>query len=225
MKVSLLSYTDEPERKVAAAARLCYSPVGADRLLEDLNKERARVFLKKLVSMGHLSPLEHVSFTFAIEGVSRVLSHQMVRHRIASYSQKSQRYVSEHNFSYIVPPAIEKNPAALALYREKMEIIADTYSQLTEMIAKEDARYILPSACETKFVATFNARSLLNFFQHRCCRRAQWEIRALAEKMLELVREVAPTIFANAGPTCVAEGVCYEGKMSCGRIKNIVTRS
>ncbi|WP_366923283.1 FAD-dependent thymidylate synthase [Metallumcola ferriviriculae] len=224
MKVSLLSYTDQPEKKVAAAARLCYSPIGADKLLEDMDDGRTQEFLSKLISMGHLSPLEHISFTFAIEGVSRVLSHQMVRHRIASYSQKSQRYVSEQDFQYIVPPAIKENEQALVLYREQMSVIADAYAELAKIVAKEDARYILPSACETKFVATFNARSLLNFFQHRCCRRAQWEIRQLADEMLSQVRQVAPVIFQKAGAACVSQGVCYEGAMSCGRIKNVVTR-
>ncbi|MBO8169298.1 MAG: FAD-dependent thymidylate synthase [Thermoanaerobacteraceae bacterium] len=224
MKVSLLSYTEDPEKKVAAAARLCYSTVGAQELLEDLDDKKTAEFLRKLISMGHLSPLEHAVFTFAVEGVSRVLSHQMVRHRIASYSQKSQRYVSEHNFSYIIPPSIQKNPEALAKYREKMSLIAQSYAELAEIVPKEDARYILPSACETKFICTFNARSLLNFFQHRCCRRAQWEIRELAEEMLRLVRQVAPVMFEKAGATCDVYGVCYEGKMSCGRAKKIMTR-
>ena len=224
MRVTLLSYTGEPEKKIAAAAKLCYSPVGAEALLENLGEEEAHSFIKKLISMGHLSPLEHVSFTFAIEGVSRVLSHQIVRHRIASYSQKSQRYVGEHDFPYIVPPSIQKNTDAKALYEEKMAEIAQAYSQLAELVPKEDARYVLPSACETKFVATFNARSLLNFFQHRCCQRAQWEIRLLANNMLKKVQEMAPALFATAGPTCVSHGICYEGSMSCGRADQIVTR-
>lgn len=224
MKVSLLSYTQQPEQKVAAAARLCYSPAGADELLDKIDKRETENFIAKLISMGHLSPFEHISFTFAIEGVSRVLSHQMVRHRIASYSQKSQRYVSEHNFKYITPPSIKKNPEAERLYNEKMQLIAQAYSDLADMVPKEDARYILPSSCETKFVATYNARSLINFFQHRCCRRAQWEIRSLADEMLALVKEVAPVVFKNGGATCVSQGYCFEGTMSCGRTKNVINR-
>ncbi len=224
MKAVLISYTEQPEKKVAAAARLCYSPIGAQEILDELDQTTAENFLRKLIALGHLSPLEHVSFTFAIEGVSRVLSHQMVRHRIASYSQKSQRYVSEHEFEYVIPPAVKNNPAALEVYKEKMAVIASAYSELAGMIPKEDARYLLPSACETKFVCTFNARSLLNFFEHRCCQRAQWEIRGLAKEMLRLVRAVAPTMFEKAGAACDVYGICYEGKMSCGRVKNIITR-
>jgi thymidylate synthase (FAD) len=192
--------------------------------MEELTDEGIASFLKKLVSLGHFSPLEHVSFSFAIEGVSRNLSHQLVRHRIASYSQKSQRYVNEEGFNYVIPPSILKNSDALALFREKMADLQRAYESLAQLVPKEDARYVLPGACETKLVATFNARSLLNFFQHRCCQRAQWEIRALAGEMLRLVREVAPNLFAKAGPTCVTHGICYEGKMSCGRITNIVSR-
>lgn len=224
MRVKLINYTPEPERTVAAAARLCYSSCGAEKLMEELTDEGIASFLKKLVSLGHFSPLEHVSFSFAIEGVSRNLSHQLVRHRIASYSQKSQRYVNEEGFNYVIPPSILKNSDALALFREKMADLQRAYESLAQLVPKEDARYVLPGACETKLVATFNARSLLNFFQHRCCQRAQWEIRALAGEMLRLVREVAPNLFAKAGPTCVTHGICYEGKMSCGRITNIVSR-
>lgn len=225
MKVMLINHTPEPEKTVAAAARLCYSPVGPASLMENYSQEENRQFIKKLVEVGHLSPLEHVSFTFAIEGVSRNLSHQLVRHRIASYSQKSQRYVNETGFAYIVPSSIAQNPEALALYEETMAQLQKTYEALVNMVPKEDARYVLPGACETKLVATFNARSLLNFFQQRCCQRAQWEIRALAQEMLALVRPVAPSIFAKAGPQCETLGVCYEGSMSCGRVSKVVSRT
>ncbi|HHW55479.1 MAG: FAD-dependent thymidylate synthase [bacterium] len=217
LKVTLINHTPEPEKTVAAAARLCYSPLGAAEIMDNFSPEQVDKFLTRLIQMGHFSPIEHVTFTFAIEGVSRALSHQLVRHRIASYSQKSQRYVAEDSFAFIVPPSIRNNPEALAVYEETMEQIREAYSKLAKVVPKEDARYILPNACETKLVATFNARSLHNFLRLRCCQRAQWEIRELAEKMLAEVRKVAPRLFALAGPSCEVEGVCYEGDMSCGR--------
>jgi thymidylate synthase (FAD) len=224
MRVTLINHTPEPEKVVAAAAKLCYSSSGIDDLLEKLDTQNIAHFLQKLINMGHESPFEHVTFTFGIEGVSRNLTHQLVRHRIASYSQKSQRYVSENNFSYIIPPSIAKNKDAFNLYQQKMKELQGTYDELAKIVPKEDARYILPGACETKIIATFNARSLFNFFAHRCCRRAQWEIRSLANEMLSLVKDVAPVLFSKAGPTCVTEGVCYEGEMSCGRVKHVVVR-
>lgn len=224
IKVDLIAYTPEPEAVVASAARICYSAIGASELKENLGSEEIKKFLKKLISLGHLSPLEHASFTFAIEGVSRALSHQLVRHRIASYSQKSQRYVDEENFEYIIPPSIAADPHALELYRTRMEEIRSAYRELARIVPREDARYILPNATETKLVCTFNARSLWNFFRLRCCRRAQWEIRELAEGMRREVRRVAPTLFALAGPSCETEGICWEGSMSCGRAREIRRR-
>ncbi|NLN07293.1 MAG: FAD-dependent thymidylate synthase [Firmicutes bacterium] len=221
MKVTLLNYTPEPEKIVAAAARLCYSASGTDELLARLSPEEIKAFLDKLLAMGHHSPIEHVSFTFAVEGVSRALSHQMVRHRIASYSQKSQRYVREDNFQYIVPPSVRENPEALAIYEEQMQKIREAYRALRQLVHHEDARYVLPNACETKFVFTMNARSLHNFFRLRCCNRAQWEIRALAEAVCREVKKVAPTLFAAAGPACVATGSCPEGALSCGQMKAV----
>ncbi len=224
MHVELVSHTPEPERLVAAAARLCYSPRGASGLLAAMDKNEAARLLRLLLARGHESPLEHITFTFAIEGVSRVLSHQLVRHRIASYSQKSQRYVNEDYFNYIIPPSITAAPAALARYQECMRALQEAYHELQAMVPREDARYLLPNACETKLVCTFNARSLLNFFRLRCCSRAQWEIRELALTMREQVREIAPFIFNHAGPTCETEGVCYEGSMSCGRAPVVRSR-
>lgn len=217
MQVQLLSYTQDPERTVAAAARLCYSPAAPAQLWEDMEKERVSAFLERLVDMGHFSPLEHASFSLGISGVSRALSHQLVRHRIASYSQKSQRYVEESGFSYVIPPSVAANARARERFRRALEEVEDAYRQLLTMVDREDARYLLPNACETQLVVSFNARSLHNFFRLRCCQRAQWEIRALAWQMLATVRRVAPLLFARAGPTCQVEGVCYEGSMSCGR--------
>lgn len=225
LQVKLLRHTPEPERTVAMSARLCYSPVGAAQLEEKMSDEEAARLVRKLVSMGHFSTLEHVTFTFAIEGVSRVLTHQLVRHRIASYSQQSQRYVKEHDFETIVPPSVAARPEAKAKFDRLMAEIQDMYNEFTEMgIPAEDARYILPNAAETKIVCTFNVRSLMNFFSLRCCTRAQWEIRALAEKMLEECRRVAPVLFENAGPTCETEGICREGAMSCGRLQAVLAR-
>ena len=219
MQVKLLRYTPEPEKTVAMSARLCYSPIGAAQLEEKITDEQAAKLVRKLVEMGHFSTLEHVTFTFAIEGVSRVLTHQLVRHRIASYSQQSQRYVKEHDFETILPLSIAARPEEREKFDKLMGEIRTLYTEWTEMgIPAEDARYILPNAAETKIVVTMNVRSLYNFFRLRCCTRAQWEIRALAEKMLAEVKEVAPVLFEKAGPSCVTDGICTEGAMTCGRL-------
>lgn len=219
MKVKLISYTPEPERMVAMSARLCYSPAGAEELAEKMSATQVEKLVGKIVEMEHLSTLEHVCFTFAIEGVSRVLTHQLVRHRIASYSQQSQRYVSEHDFESIIPPAIAANDAAKARFEQLMDTIQDVYNELVDLgIHKEDARYCLANAAETKIVVTMNARTLLHFFQLRCCARAQWEIRKLAENMLTEVKRVAPLLFKKAGPTCVTGNYCSEGELTCGRL-------
>jgi thymidylate synthase (FAD) len=240
-KITLLCHTPDPERVVAAAARLCYSAQGADGLLEGLTAEKAAQFLQMLMEMGHESPVEHVSFTFAIEGVSRSLLAQITRHRIASYSVQSQRYVRLSPFEYVTPPEIERNPEADAVFRRAMQTAAESYERIAQLLkegharafaaqgmseaeslraaekmALEDARFVLPNACETRLVITMNARSLLNFFRQRCCLRAQWEIRQTADEMLSLVKKAAPALFCRAGPPCVA-GPCPEGKMSCGK--------
>lgn len=241
MNVKLIAHTPDPEKVVAAAAKLCYSQSNAVDIMENLTDEKVESFLEMLASMGHDSPTEHVSFTFAVEGVSRSLLAQLTRHRIASYSVKSQRYVSESMFEYIVPPEIEKDERAKEIFIKSMERDAEDYNALTDILfekhfkamtesgtdekkaktaakkkAIEDARFVLPNACETKLVMTMNVRSLKNFFAHRCCERAQWEIKALADAMLEEVRSVAPNLFKKSGPPCVY-GPCPEGKMSCGK--------
>ncbi|HBG21865.1 MAG: FAD-dependent thymidylate synthase [Syntrophaceticus sp.] len=221
MNVELIAYTPDPEAAVAAAARLCYSDCGAADLKKGMSREEMTSLLKRLISMGHLSPAEHASFTFAIDGVSRSLSHQLVRHRIASYSQKSQRYVSESNFFYITPPSIAEDPEATAVFEQVMGDLQEAYGKLADIVPREDARYLLPNAVETKLVCTMNARSLYNFFRMRCCCRAQWEIRALAQEMREIVRQIAPDLFALAGPSCETEGICWEGKFSCGRAREV----
>jgi len=215
VKVTLLEHTPSPDDLVAAAARLCYSPLDIAGIRQKLAGGKARELVDKLLSLGHESPLEHVSFTFGIEGVSRALSHQLVRHRIASYSQQSQRYVKATNFSFVTPPSIALSAAATAKYHATMEHLQQTYAELLALVPAEDARYILPNACATKLVATMNARSLYNFFNLRCCTRAQWEIRALAFAMLRLVKKQAPAVFSAAGPDCWSSRGCTEGDMSC----------
>lgn len=243
MKVTLITHTPNPEKVIASAAKLCYSSSDIESLMSGLTPEKVETFINKLADLGHQSPLEHCTFTFGIEGVSRSLTHQLVRHRIASYSQKSQRYVAEGQFEYVIPPEIENIPEAKVLFIKAMECDQMIYDKLTDILTKkhfedmiaegmdekkakqtsvkkaiEDARFVLPNACETKIIATMNIRTLLHFFDERCCERAQWEIRAMANKMLCLCQEVSPILFKNAGASCV-RGKCKEGKMSCGKPK------
>lgn len=221
VSVSLISYTPDPERVVAAAARLCYAPVGAAQLLEELSEEEVQKLLKTILRSGHLSVCEHASFTFAIEGVSRACTHQLVRHRLASYSQQSQRYLKLKEPTMIVPPSISQDPELTELFLQATKTGVDFYQKLLAAgVEAEDARYVLPQAVETKIVVTMNARELLHFFTLRTCERAQWEIRSLAEKILQLVLPLAPTIFAKAGPACI-RGRCPEGKFYCGHPRKL----
>lgn len=217
MDVTLLYHTPEPERAVATAARLCYAPVGGRELMESLTDEKIRKVLTTIMASGHFSTLEHASYTFAVEGVSRALTHQLVRHRLASYNQQSQRYVKFKEEPPIVRPAsVDTNPEAAQAFDEAIEACWQAYDKLVQAgVPAEDARYILPNACETKIVVTMNIRELMHFFSNRCCNRAQWEIRELAHRMLELARPTAPFVFADAGAPCV-RGACPEGKMTCG---------
>ena len=241
MTVRLIAHTPEPEKVVAAAAKLCYSDAHITDLLDGLDEEKTAKFLTMLSDLGHASPIEHASFTFGIEGVSRTLLAQITRHRIASYSVQSQRYVRLDGFEYVTPPEVAADPEASAAFEQAMRAENEQYERIAallkeghtrrlmreeglteaaaakkaEKLAIEDARFVLPNACETKMIVTMNARSLHNFFRHRCCSRAQWEIRALADEMLRLVYPVAPALFAAAGPSCV-KGACPEGAMSCG---------
>lgn len=218
MKVTLLSYTPNPERLVAAAAKLCYSQkADIDSLMESLTPESTEKFLNKLVELGHESPLEHCSFTFAIEGVSRAFLAQQSRHRLQSMSVRSQRYCSEENFETIMPPAVKASDEARIAYRSVEADIKNAYRKMQEAgIANEDARSVLPNSCETRMIITMNARELLHYFGERCCTRAQLEIRQVANEMLRQCKEVAPILFKNAGPKCM-KGYCPEGSMSCGK--------
>lgn len=241
MDVKLIAHTVMPEKVVASAAKLCYSDTGAMDLLEGITDEKAESFVQMLSTIGHESPIEHASFTFAIEGVSRSLLAQITRHRLASFSVQSQRYVKLTKFEYITPPEIQADAEALKLYDETIQNCVEAYRRLSEMLeekhyqeflgqgytekqahqkaekkAIEDARFVLPNASETKMVVTMNARELLHFFRLRCCNRAQWEIRDLAKAMFREVYPVSPALFAKAGAACCSGG-CPEGKMSCGR--------
>jgi len=223
-QVKLIAYTSNPEQTVSAAIHQCYSPASGAELTENISEEKRKKLIDIVCKGGHTSTLEHASFTFSIEGVSRALTHQLVRHRIASYSQQSQRYVKfkDGKFDYITPPAVNAQPELKAKYDEAVVQISKLYAELVEAgIKAEDARYLLPNAAETKIVVTMNARSLLNFFEHRLCMRAQWEIQIMARLMLAEVHKVAPEIFKYAGPSCETEKICWEGKMSCGKWKAI----
>lgn len=245
MKVKLISYTNNAEKIIAAAGKLCYSPVSIDEIMDNLDNEATNKFVKMLSALGHDSAIEHSTFTFGIEGISRACLAQLTRHRLASYNVQSQRYVRESNFEYVTPPEIEKDQDLKKIYDQTMDYIHDIYLKFAnilkekhvkqfidngddekkarskaEKIAIEDARFLLPNACNTKLIVTMNARSLKHFFELRCCNRAQWEIRQLACEMLKLVKQVAPILFYNAGPSCI-RGECKEGKMSCGKVREV----
>lgn len=225
LNVELLQHNAEPEKIAALAAKLCYSNADICELHNKVSAEEQAEFIKKLISMGHLSVFEHVTFTFGIEGVSRSLTHQLVRHRVASYSQKSQRYVKAgSSYPYITPHTINSNEEALSIFKEIMERTAEAYAKLSDLgIPAEDARYVLPNACETKIIVTMNARELMHFFALRSCNRAQWEIRELSDRMLALCYEAAPSIFEKSGPGCVHKG-CTEGKFNCGQALEVRKR-
>lgn len=245
MLVELINYTKNAEETIAQAGKLCYSKVGVGEIKEKLDDEAINKYVTMLMNLGHFSPIEHVSFTFAVEGVSRTLTHQLVRHRLASYSQQSQRYVKLDNFEYIIPPAIKEDEKALETYIEAMENSKKAYDEISKKLfdkyfyqmleegmsekkarskaekkAIEDARYVFPNACESKIVCTMNARTLLHFFSLRTCNRAQWEIRQLAYEMVKICKNIYPTLFKNAGPSCI-NGPCPEGKMTCGEIDKV----
>lgn len=222
MHVELLYHTPDPERAIATAARLCYAPVGAAELMETMPEERVRSVLSTIMGSGHFSTLEHASYTFAVDGVSRALTHQLVRHRIASFNQQSQRYVRfADGVATVKPESVAASEEASSVFDQAIAAAVEAYGKLLDAgVPAEDARYLLPNAAETKIVITMNVRELLHFFSLRCCNRAQWEIRQLAEEMLRLVYPVAPHIFAKAGPACVS-GPCPEGKMCCGRTAEV----
>ena len=224
MKVALIRYTPAPEELVALGAKLCYSRSDIDGLQESISLKDQSVFIERLMNMGHESVLEHASFTFGIEGVSRVLLAQLTRHRLASFSVQSQRYVSyENGFGYIIPPKIRAlGPEAEAEFQKQMDMMEQWYTEWQIRLGKagessnEDARFVLPNACETRILMTMNARELRHFFSLRMCSRAQWEIREMAGQMHLLCLKAAPHLFSDAGPGCL-RGKCPEGEKSCGK--------
>ena len=217
MQVELLYYTPDPERAIATAARLCYAPVGAAELMETMPDDKVRSVLRTVISSGHLSTLEHASYTFAVDGVSRALTHQLVRHRLASYNQQSQRYVKfKDGLEVVKPETVSADPELERIFDEAIDAAVEGYKKLLDAgVPAEDARYLLPNAAESKIVITMNVRELLHFFSLRGCNRAQWEIREMAHRMIELARPTAPYIFMDAGAPCI-RGNCPEGKMCCG---------
>ena len=215
MKVTLIGFSPHPEKISAMAAKLTHSKSKPEELASSSEKE-LKAILEQVMGMGHTSVIEHACFTFAISGVSRSLTHQLVRHRIASYAQQSQRYVDLREPTFVIPPTIAKNKEMKDAYEKTMAVIWEQYNKLLEMnIPAEDARYVLPNGTCTNIIVTMNARSLLNFFELRCCLHAQWEIRELANHMLQEVKKVAPTIFKHAGPSCKSRGICTEQKKDC----------
>ncbi len=228
LHVKLLDRTPRAVALIYAACRQCYSVQFAGAIFQERDGAGRRAgFIRKVVASGHESPLEHAKFTFAVEGVSRALTHQLVRHRIASFSQQSQRYVKETAFDYVTPPSIARDPELKEEFERTMEHVQERYNSLLAKFksrgkvgeqAFQDARFVLPQAAETKIVVTMNCRELLHFFRHRCCARAQWEIKRLAEEMLRLARRELPEVFETAGAKCVDLGYCPEGeRFSCGR--------
>ena len=217
MQVELLYHTPDPERAIATAARLCYAPVGAAELMETMPDDKVRSVLRTVISSGHLSTLEHASYTFAVDGVSRALTHQLVRHRLASYNQQSQRYVKfKDGLEVVKPETVSADPELERIFDEAIDAAVEGYKKLLDAgVPAEDARYLLPNAAESKIVITMNVRELLHFFSLRGCNRAQWEIREMAHRMIELARPTAPYIFMDAGAPCI-RGNCPEGKMCCG---------
>lgn len=233
LRVALLTHTEGPEALAALAGRRCYSGLDNDGLVATEAGRDPGELIRKLVGMGHVTVIEHASYTFAVEGVSRSLLAQITRHRLASFSVQSQRYVGETAskspdgvFDYVIPPRIAAlGNEAREEFARQMRTVQEWYDQWAQVLgggrdAFEDARFVLPNAAETKFVFTMNARELLHFFTLRCCERAQWEIRELANRMLDLVKPTAPTIFAKAGPACL-RGPCPEGKLNCGNLKGV----
>ncbi|MDD4937974.1 MAG: FAD-dependent thymidylate synthase [Candidatus Shapirobacteria bacterium] len=224
LKVELLSYTVDPEGIVVAAIRQCYSSVGAKELKEKTSQEIKERLIKQVIESGHTSTLEHASFTFAIDGVSRVTEIHLIRHRIASFSIQSGRYVKRGDAAYRVPPKLKnlKDKKLYQKYLKHLDSSQKLYNELIEAgISAEDARFCQPQSVQVKIVMSMNARELLHFFSLRTCTRAQWEIQEIGHQMLKLVRGVAPIIFENSGPPCISEKLCNQGKLSCGIWKNI----
>jgi thymidylate synthase (FAD) len=215
LKVKLLRYTKDAELLCGAAALTTTQSGSPSEILEEMKPDKAKQIIKRVTGYGHTSVIEHASFTFSIEGVSRVMTHQLVRHRLASYTQQSQRYVTYNTLEkYVIPPSIANDAESKKTFQDTLKSISKAYQKLLRLrIPKEDARFILPNAAKTNIIITMNARELRHFFNLRCCARAQWEIREVATEMLRQAKKATPALFENAGPTCVELSYCGEGKM------------
>ena len=234
--VKLIKATAQPAEVISAAGKLCYATDCTN--ITEQNEQEADKFVNMIMGIGHMSIFEHAVFTFYIEGVSRAMTHQLVRHRLASYSQRSQRYVNHDSFDYIIPPQLQgkkvevdgQKQDAVEYFTETMATIAEHYSRLNKALgsqgekSNEDARYVLPNACETKIFVTMNARELIHFLEERTCLRAQWEIRSVADQILKILRREIPVVFNKIGPKCVRAKRCPEGKMTCGNYQDIIEK-
>ena len=221
LKVELVSHTKDPEITCARCASVSWRR----KSMKKLTLDQARELIRRVLKYGHESVIEHASFTFFVEGVSRSLTHQLVRHRIASYTQQSMRYVdlTELEGYFIRPESISENRELARSFDDMMARCKDAYELFREKgIAPEDARFVLPIATQTKIAVTMNARELRHFFALRCCLRSQWEIRELANKILEICKSVAPSLFENAGPSCVGLGYCPEAELTCGKLEQVL---
>ena len=223
MKVLLVAHTPDPDRLCAQAALVSKWPKGWSEFISAWNDKTDLLHLLDALEKGHVSVIEHASFTFSLEGISRSCSHQVVRHRLASYTMQSQRYVELLDPDiFVIPETILENEEARKLFTEQLKKQFLIYQTLINLgIPREDARFILPNATKTNIIVTMNARELLHFFALRCCERTQWELRTVAWEMLTLVKRKAPLIFSKAGPSCVQLGYCPEGDLTCGKIKEM----
>lgn len=227
MNVRLITNTQDPEMVIAAAAKLCYSKKDGKELFDEMMDNEAVLdrFLDRFMEMGHGSPLEHATFTFEISGVSRSCSHQLVRHRNTSFNQKSQRYVDEENFEYVMPEELSVCEDASRLFDIAMLDANDAYVSIKEAlmsagypekIAQENARAVLPNACATSLVMTMSLRQIYNFLDIRLCNRAQDEIREVATRIYDIMRTNFPKLMRRRFPICEMTGFCPEGSMGCG---------
>ena len=228
-KVVLLNNPKDMIKNVAIAGKLCYSPLtSVEEISNSITDEEVDKFIRMLIKMHHFSPIEHVYFTFGIEGFSRATLAQLTRHRLTSPSVKSQRYVSHENFNYIVPPRIIE-AGLKEKFDKQMQTISEWYKDWIKILGddergREDARFILPQATETIEIISLNARELIHIIQERTCNRAQWEIREIVWNMWKLAYKECPALFSQCGPACLSTGKCFQGKMECGKANEIKGR-
>ncbi len=218
--VELISKPENVLKTVYTACRTCYSALNPEVIFEEAqDSDKMLSLISKVISSGHYSTIEHIQLSFAISGVSRACTHQLVRHRHMSFSQKSQRYVKEKGeFDYIIPTPISSNPELTQKFEKHMKLVSELYGEFVEAgIKAEDARAILPNACSTSLVASLNLRELIHLANLRLCTRAQQEIRLLINLMVKEVLKVEPWLKEHLVPKCERLGYCDEDK-SCGRM-------